>query len=358
MVFTDVMVVFILLKQETKPIKLRRFAKLFTGIIFWGLCACTNDMGDKEKPKIFPELMPLDSFRHTDFVPALESEIDWDKNNVYAASLLMAWDELKKELDSPLKIINGDILKVMNSSKTWKHVLQKNEYATSVEITDLTIIAKAYFKKSLPFETVLERDDTALLFEGKEVASFGFWGYSNVSKIIYYNNDNDFALSLFPKDKEHEIRLMKTDFSRYKTMNEAVLSLMNKEKDFGEKRNKKNYWKYFFNDDDRVRIPVVQFNIENNYQDIQGSIFKSGTKVYFIETAYQRTAFLLNEKGAEVESEALIEAVTEEAMEKEQPKPKKLYFDKDYLILLKRKSSKNPYFALLVSNSELMEKFK
>ncbi len=334
---------------------MKKFANLFSILIISGLSACTTLT--TEKNKTFPEVMHLDSFEQTAFLPTLESDIAVDKNNVYAASLLMAWDEIKKELENPLEIISGDVLKLMNSSKTGQQVLKEDEYSTSVEIIDLTIIAKAYFKKSLPFETPMERDETALLFEDKEVASFGFWGYNNASKINYYNNDNDFALSLFPKDKEHQIMLMKTDLSRYKTMNEAVLSLFDKEKAFVEKRNRKNRWRYFFNDEDRVRIPVVLFNIENTYEDIEGSTFNAGTKEYSIQTAYQRTAFLLNEQGAEVESEAWIEAATEEAVEEEKPKPKKLYFDKDYLILLKRKTSNNPYFALLVSNSELIEEF-
>jgi hypothetical protein len=334
---------------------LKKFANLFSILIISGLSACTTLT--TEKNKTFPEVMHLDSFEQTAFVPALESEIDLDKNNVYAASLLMAWDEIKKELESPLDIVSGDVLKLMNRSKTGQHVLKEDEYSTSVEVIDLTIIAKAYFKKSLPFGTPMKRDETSLLFEGKEMASFGFWGYHEASKIIYYNNDIDYALSLFPKDEDHEIMLMKTDFRRYKTMNEAVISLFNKEKIFREQKNRKNYWKYFFNDEDRVRIPIVLFNIENSYEDVEGSIFNAGTKEYSIQTAYQRTAFLLNEKGAEVESEAWLEAATEEAVEEEKPKPKKLYFDKDYLILLKRKTSNNPYFALLVTNSELMEEF-
>ena len=69
---------------------------------------------------------------------------------------------------------------------------------------------------------------------------------------------------------------------------------------------------------------------------------------------YQRTAFVINERGAEVESKAEV-AVTEEMVE-ELPKPKTMIFDKPYLILLKRIDSRYPYFAMFVSNSELMKK--
>ena len=42
--------------------------------------------------------------------------------------------------------------------------------------------------------------------------------------------------------------------------------------------------------------------------------------------------------------------------EYEKPKPKKLVFDKPFLILLKRTNAKNPYFGLWTTNTELMTK--
>jgi hypothetical protein len=40
----------------------------------------------------------------------------------------------------------------------------------------------------------------------------------------------------------------------------------------------------------------------------------------------------------------------------EKPKPKKMIFDKPFLILLKRTDAKNPYFGLWATNTELMTK--
>jgi hypothetical protein len=46
--------------------------------------------------------------------------------------------------------------------------------------------------------------------------------------------------------------------------------------------------------------------------------------------------------------------VVEEA--EENPHPKKMFFDKDFLLLLKRTDAQNPYFGLWVVNTELMVK--
>ena len=115
-----------------------------------------------------------------------------------------------------------------------------------------------------------------------------------------------------------------------------------------------NRWKYHFKENDRVRIPIIEFNIETKFSEIENSNFSTKNRSFLVETAYQRTAFILNEKGAEVESEA--EYAVEEAISREVIKPKKMFFNKDYLIFIKRKDSQYPYFAMFVSNSELMNK--
>ena len=87
----------------------------------------------------------------------------------------------------------------------------------------------------------------------------------------------------------------------------------------------------------------------------KNKVAKPKTPKLTIELAWQRTAFILDESGAEIESEA--EAATEAIEEEyEKPKPKKMIFDKPFLILLKRTDAKNPYFGLWITNTELMMK--
>ena len=50
----------------------------------------------------------------------------------------------------------------------------------------------------------------------------------------------------------------------------------------------------------------------------------------------------------------VVPAAIEEELEK--PKPKKMIFNRPFLILLKRAESKNPYFGLWIANTELMTK--
>jgi hypothetical protein len=318
--------------------------------------SCKND-------KDFPELKNLSEFKNTQFIPTLEHKISNDKNSIYCATLLFAWEEIRKQVNSPLTISDNYFdLKLLNQSTSFENVLKNNEYKVSGEVDGDLISARAEFNKSLPFEIKLQSFNNKLTFDGLKVSSFGVYGYDSyeqlkIVKIIYYKNDNNFIVKLLPKDKEHEIILFKTDqsFNSIAEMTSEIEKLTEIGKT--EKKNEKINWKYYYNEEDVVIIPKFNFNIETNYTTLEGNKFKSNEQNFQIERAWQRTAFILDESGAEIESEAEIAVAVEEVEEEyEKPKPKKMIFDKPFLILLKRTDAKNPYFGLWTTNTELMNK--
>jgi hypothetical protein len=326
-------------------------------IILTSLMSCQFS----EDERNFPEVKNLSEYENTDFLPTLEHKIDRLNNSVYCVTLLYAWEEVRKQIDLPLTISPEDKdLFLLNNSKSFINVLKSNEYATSVEIDEDLITARAEFNKSLPFADKLSSYDNRLKFKGKSVASFGVWGHSGDGqvRIVYYKNDNNFIIKLLPKDKNHEIILFKTDkiFNSMAEMNEEIAKLTEIGKK--ERKNEKQQWKYRIESEDEVLIPKFNFNIETNYATLEDCIFKTSKQDYRIVVAWQRTAFLLDESGAEIESEAefAIECAEMEAEEEEKPTPKKMLFDNDFLILLKRTDAENPYFGLWVVNTELMVK--
>ncbi len=325
-------------------------------IILTSLFSCKSD-------KKFTEVKKLSDYKNTQFIPTLENEISNDKNSIYCATLLFAWDEIRKEINSPLTISSEYTeLNLLNSSTSFSDVLKNNEYESSIEIDENLIIAKAEFSKSLPFDFKLQSYTNKLVFDNQKVTSFGVNGYDDYEKlktvkIIYYKNDNNFIIKLLPKEREHEIILFKTSesFNSIAEMTTEIKKLT--EIGISEIKNDKINWKYYINEEDEIIIPKFNFNIETNYTSLEGNNFNAEKQNYIIEKAWQRTAFILNESGAEIVSEAEIEvAVVEEIEEIEKPKPKKMIFDKPFLILLKRTDSKNQYFVLWTTNTELMIK--
>jgi len=322
-----------------------------------------NDLSVKELDPVFPELKDLNSLNSTTFIPTLENTFDSDINTIYAATLCMAWKEIQDTIGSKIKNCENKDLTLMTNSNSYLNVLNKNEYTTMVNVTEdsvtnLRIIqAMAYFKKALPFEYPLTKYENGLAFKSINVLSFGF-NHEGPAKILYYNNDDDFALKLIPKDSDHEIILLKKEFNKLISMQNEIKKLENNIKIFSENRSSNNRWKYNFNRKDKVRIPIINFHLEHDFNDIIGSHFYTFNNTPFqISRFYQKNAFILDENGAIVESLAIEEAV-EEAVEEELQKAKNLIFDKPFLILLKRESNEFPYFAVYIANTELMKRVK
>jgi len=342
---------------------MNKYSIAFLTINLTILLSCYNVNNDRK----FSEGKNLSEYKNTQFIPTLEHEISNDKNSVYCATLLFAWDEIRNIINLPLNIADDNLdLRLLNNSTSFHSVLKPNEYKAIGQVEDELIFAFAEFNKSLPFEFKLESFTNKLTFTGQKVSSFGLSGYVDYDllksvKIVYYKNDNHFIIKLLPKDKEHEIILFKTDLT-YKSiaeMNKEIEKLTEIGKT--EKKNDKMSWKYIYSSEDEVIIPKFNFNIETNYTTLEGNIFsakkQNRLQEYAIQKAWQRTAFMLDESGAEIESEAVFEFAVEEVENEEKyekPKPKKMIFDKPFLILLKRTDASNPYFGLWTTNSELM----
>ncbi len=136
-----------------------------------------------------------------------------------------------------------------------------------------------------------------------------------------------------------------------------ILADINSKMELGEQERKpgKKSWRYVLNEPDEVVIPKFKFNIESNYRTIEGQTFAAGNSIYEITKAWQQNAFVLDEGGAGIGSDAA--TWIELAMmpgEPEKPKPKLMRFDKPFFLMLKKTGSKYPYFAMWTNNTELM----
>jgi hypothetical protein len=338
------------------------FVSILT-ISFVAISSCTNNQNTAEtnttNEPLFSELKDISEFEATEFIPTLEHKISNKKNAVYCVTLLYAWNEIRKKINEPLEISKQQLdLTLLNESTTFEDVLKSNDYRAFGEIDGELISARAEFHKSLPFATKLQSFKNKLIFDKQKVASFGIDGNDkhellDIVQIMYYKDNDNFILKLIPKDKGHEILLFKSEnkYGSLIEMNTEIERLIKIGKK--EKENQKLSWKYYYAAYDEVVIPKFSFNIETNYPSMEGNTVSTKSRTFQILKTWQRTAFVLDESGAKVQSEAEIEFALEE---EEQPKPKKMYFDKPFLILLKQTESEHPYFGLWVANSELMIK--
>lgn len=307
-----------------------------------------------------PQVTNISKLRQTQFVPTLENSISDNKNIIYAPAFLYAWEKVKQKLKAPINLTNNNSneFKLLNQSTSFKNTLTDDEYSAEAEIVDSIIRAKAFFNKTLPFQSKLQRLDNPILFNKTKVLAFGMQSYDEeavkFTKILYYKDDDHFIIKLIPKDNADEIQLIKgvtdvVNLSDAIKKTNRLIDLGNK-----EKSNPKISWKYSLNNIDIFSIPSIKFNIESNYNEIKGQAFTANSKKYHVENAYQRTGFILNENGAVVENEAYTTVTDSSVTEPIKILPKKMVFDKPFFIIIKHTKNVNPYFVMFVKNAELL----
>ncbi len=329
--------------------------------VFLSLTSC--NFGNKKSEPVWsdlPEVTSLDNLKQTDFVITLENPISENKNIIYAPAFLYAWDKIKEELKFPIIADNTNSLdfNLLNKSISHQSSLTDKEYSATAEIVDGAIIARAFFNKTLPFETKLQVLEEPIHFDTTRVSAFGMYYYDEeaikFTQILYYKDDNNFILKLTPKDKQHEIILVK-GVDKFQTLKDAIKltnNLIAEGKQ--EHTNSKLSWKYQIVHEDIYAIPTIKFNISTHYQNLEGQTFSTiDNKKHSFQEAFQRTGFIFNENGAVVESESVTTTDSASA-EPIITHPKKMVFDRSFLIIIKRVDKTNPYFVMKVANAELL----
>ena len=331
----------------------------------------------------------------TTITPYLEAKLDSTTNTLYCASFQMAWSKMRNQvIKEDIKIegtpptalqLNRQLLSnddvssgsyVAEAGVLSKELIERINKGLQEKFGDQggecfkmtpptkgerTIVAYAYLQKNLEFRNEFEKLTAPLLFQDSSgskssVAAFGIekFSYSNHRheklqgqvSVYDYRNDNDFILSLRSKSDDDEIILAKVKPG--KTLLDAYQAV-SKRIDTGKKTE---IW-----EDESLKIPKIGFDLMFSFSELEGKqLLNSGWEGWTIAKALQDTRFKLDEKGAVLKSRAFFMAMKGEAPAPGNSKPRMFIFDKPFLIYLKQKIGKYPYFVLWVNNPELMLK--
>lgn len=311
----------------------------------------------KEKESYFPKVMPVDSLKHTVFVPSLNNELPARGNVIYTPAFLLAWDTVQGVLGGPFTLQGADkMLQEVAATTGFKSALARDEYDIKVERSRTDIKITSLFNKSLPFASdmdTIRSHNRPFLFSGCEVKAFGMEGYNPLvaeqMRLLYYVDDDHFILCITPKDSTQELILAKGT-----TTGQTMADVL-KETDRligeGMQQEKSDDPRYKIRQGDRVMIPALAFNLKKKYNNFEGATLHLKDDIWRIDEATQRTAFVLNEHGAAVEGEDTI------TMTLSIPDhPKLLSFDKPFVVMLRKKGVEQPYVMMRIDNAELMVK--
>jgi len=162
----------------------------------------------------------------------------------------------------------------------------------------------------------------------------------NNLNVLFYNNENEFAVNLKTKEKE-EIILYRTDCTDdFENLYNNMLE--------NTKRYRGNSK---FSKIDCLEIPEISMKTNIHYEELCKRIIK-GTP-WEISEAIQNVNFNMNQAGGNLKSEIIVNAVTD-GISIGKGESRKFIFDDTFVIFMKEREADLPYMYLYVDNTEIL----
>ncbi len=345
-----------------------------------------NEVADNDGAgEIFPTRREATEFKQTDVAVTLAEPHVPGRNRLYCSTLQLAWDLLRRLPDNRVHTREQrPVVDALNLAPFPKGCLSEEDSLQRVvpisKIDELRaelerrfpnaqgpktrpsnvpgFIVFAYLRKSFPFNArfdVLEKPMTFPRGGSHQVMAFGRLPQTdNPSderlkqvRVISYRSDDDFVIELLSKNTRD--RLILALVEPQESLHATVDSVLSRRPDAR---------KPVLQDVDELAIPRFAFNLLKTFPEIEGLPLPDFDKEVsggpaFISSANQCIAFVLNERGAELESFAELEVLGADESPPE-PKPRQFIFDRPFLILMMERDAAAPYFALWVENADLM----
>ncbi|GAA4320742.1 hypothetical protein GCM10023184_06070 [Flaviaesturariibacter amylovorans] len=324
-------------------------------------CDRTRVAGSRKLPKGFPSERTAADFPKTQFLATLEEAPSAGRNTVYTPTLLYAWNGVAQELRGGIAPRPGSspAFRALTASKGHYGAMEESEYAVETTVEGEAVSVRAFFHKALDFPVLLQKAPGGLSFGGRAVAAFGMKDYEGAItrfvEILYYKDDDHFALRLRPQQHDQEIVLAK-GLPRAPSLL-ALLRELDTAIAKGRELQKvtAHQWRYRWETTDRFLVPEFAFHIRAEFPSLLGQRFASSAGPKRIEEAWQRNAFVLNERGAIAESEGSIGVTADTVVAPEvKPQPKNFILDKPFLLLLRHNEKRPPYFVIDLQHPELL----
>ncbi len=352
-----------------------------------------------------PLPVPIDSNKlpGTRVVPTSDSALETDKSVLYCATIQIAWDQLRPEPKEPVDVHGPTpVTESLNARPFPLSDLAEESYFVMASGLDpqqtsgmfdsfrkrfpnaptemlqprepvddfgnaLQILV--HLQKSLPFPEVLQRIPDPMKFpagpDGKPVQTFGWLSapgegamlpaLQETVEIRDYESDDDFVL------------LLRTDSSQGDEIILAKVapadSLQGTWKAVESRVRSSNLPEVLqhLRGVDQLQIPNLSIGILRSFRELNSlRIPTAKSPDRFIAEAQQTIQFRLDEYGAELISD--IQMIVGENGHSEPRKnridPRKLVFDKSFLLVLRQRNAESPYFLAWIGNADLMETVK
>jgi len=331
------------------------------------LCACGNTVSYSNDNLILPLFSTNSKNENKVWIGTFQLVFNDIKNNIIKKDIVFEGEEPSEELKGlNSEEFNSSMLNQSSYYTSWgktsfeardkikKGIKEKfNETSDIIDNLDWRpeigkYYAYAMLKKQFEFLNEFDKLE-ALPFNNsdKKYEYFGIKSSSDSSlaenaDILFYNNENDYAVKLNTKNGD-AIYLYRTDDN--KSLKDLYNKMLNKKDEFYKYPGKYTSERYF-QDNDTLKIPNMKFNKIREYDELCNKLIK-GTNIYFSK-AIETLQFELDNKGGKVKSEAI--AITY-ATDVESPPvhiARHFNFDKTFAMFLVDVNKETPYMALRI----------
>lgn len=302
------------------------------------------------------------------------------QNRIWVGTFQLVWNELTdKIVKAPVKFLDFDSQMANNLnqkqfkksnlneksyyvksgivSPALKAEIEKNikskfhETSDILKMFDFTynpekIFVYAMLKKDFRFTNAFDKLATGNFGNSQEkVKYFGINDnsnpklYKNVS-VLFYNDDNDFAVKLYTKGKD-EVLLYRTNDD--KTFDKYYAELNDKTAKYSGDKN--------FVKNDTLTIPDIKLYQETSFNELEGHQIV-GTNMQ-IDKTIETVDFRMNNKGVKLKSEA---AIMLRCMSLAPSEGRDFTFNNNFVLFLIEKNQNTPYYAMKVSDVAAINK--
>ena len=302
------------------------------------------------------------------------------QNRIWVGTFQLVWNELTdKIVKAPVKFLDFDSQMANNLnqkqfkksnlneksyyvksgivSPALKAEIEKNikskfhEKSDILKMFDFTynpekIFVYAMLKKDFRFTNAFDKLATGNFGNSQEkVKYFGINDNSNPKLyknviVLFYNDDNDFAVKLYTKGKD-EVLLYRTNDD--KTFDKYFAELNDKTAKYSGDKN--------FVKNDTLTIPDIKLYQETSFNELEGHQIV-GTNMQ-IDKTIETVDFRMNNKGVKLKSEA---AIMLRCMSLAPREGRDFTFNNNFVLFLIEKNQNTPYYAMKVSDVAAINK--
>lgn len=258
----------------------------------------------------------------------------------------------KSNLNEKSYYVKSGIVSPALKAEIEKNIKSKfHETSDILKMFDFTynpekIFVYAMLKKDFRFTNAFDKLATGNFGNSQEkVKYFGINDNSNQKlyknvNVLFYNDDNDFAVKLYTKGKD-EVLLYRTNDD--KTFDKYYAELNDKTAKYSGDKN--------FVKNDTLTIPDIKLYQETSFNELEGHQIV-GTNMQ-IDKTIETVDFRMNNKGVKLKSEA---AIMLRCMSLAPREGRDFTFNNNFVLFLIEKNQNTPYYAMKVSDVAAINK--